>query len=80
MGDQKPCMAVAGSPLKQSHYETHAVPLAQRVSAVSLWTLGCVSFVPSGSGMRLGAAHTHSEWFRKLSRLSWVAIDLRAVL
>ncbi len=49
VGDQKPCMAVAGeagSPLKQSHYETHADPLAQRVSAVSLRTLGCVSFVP----------------------------------
>lgn len=34
------------APLKQSHYETQAVPLAQRVLAVSLWTLGCVSFVP----------------------------------
>lgn len=47
--DQKLCRAVAGkagSPLKQSHYETHADPLAQWVSAVSLWTLGCVSFVP----------------------------------
>lgn len=48
-GDQKACVAVAGeagSPLKQSHYETHADPLARRGSAVSPRTLGCVSAVP----------------------------------
>lgn len=61
MGDQKPCTAVAGeagSPLKQSHYETHADPLAQWASTVSLQTWRCVSFVPSGIGMGLRAAHS----------------------
>lgn len=83
MGDQKPCVAVAGeagSPLKQSHYETHADPLAHRVPAVSLRTSGCVSLSPSGSGIGPGAVHTHSECFRKPRRLSGVAVDLRLAL
>lgn len=53
--------------------------------------LGCVSAdlgmcqlrPPSGSGMgprEGGDAHTHSEWFRKLRRLSGVAEDRRLLL
>lgn len=57
--------------MKQSHYETHADPLAQRVPAVSLWTLGCVSFVPSGSGMGPGAAQTHSGVVSEVEEVIW---------
>lgn len=63
-GDQKLCRAVVGeatSPLKHSHYDAHADPLAQRVSVASLQTLGYVcSLHPPGHLRGLGMGCTHS--------------------
>lgn len=82
MLDQKLCMAVAGeagSPLKQSHYETHADALAQQISGcVSLDFGMCQLGPPVVVVWGLGTALTHSECCRKPRRLSGVAAYLKA--
>lgn len=83
VGDQKPCMAVAGeagAPLNRVIMRLTQIPWhsGSRLCLSELCNMSALS--PSGSGMGPRAAQTHSDGFRKLRRLSGVAVDPRLVL